>query len=162
MNDEIKKKGMSTGAKWGIGCGCGCLVMVVLIVVGVVFGVRFAKNKVAGMTQDLKQHGFEKEVKGQAIDVTDEITEPILYAGQVVKILGNCTTNLAILAQVAEIHGRVDGKVYFRGQILTIQPNAVLMNGLDVTAQVIQNYGTINGEITGVYQSIVDKKAAKD
>ncbi len=148
------------GSKWGI--GCGCLVMVVLIVVGVVFGVRFAKDKVAGMTQELKQYGFEKEVKGQIVEVKEDITEPTLYAGQAVKILGNCSTNLAILAQMGEIHGRVDGKVYFRGQILIIQPNAVLMNGLDVKAQVIQKYGTINGEITGVYQSIVDKKAAQE
>jgi hypothetical protein len=159
MNDEIKKKGLSTGSKWGIGCGCGCLVMVVLIVVGVVFGVRFAKDKVAGMTQELKQYGFEKEVKGQIVEVKEDIAEPTLYAGQAVKILGNCTTNLAILAQMGEIHGRVDGKVYFRGQILIIQPNAVLMNGLDVKAQVIQKYGTINGEITGVYQTIDDKSA---
>lgn len=161
MNDEIKKKGMSTGAKWGIGCGCGCLVLVILIAVGVFVGVRFATAKVAQMTQELKLHGFDKEVKGQVIEVKDPITEPTLYAGQMVKILGSCSTNIAILAQVAEIHGTVEGKVYFRGQILTIQPNAVLMNGLDVTAQVIQKYGTINGDITGTYSTIVDKAPSK-
>jgi hypothetical protein len=159
MNEEVKKKGLSTGAKWGIGCGCGCLVMVVLIVIGVFFGVRYAKNKVTAMSQELRQYGFEKEVKGQVVEVRDEITEPTLYTAQIVKILGNCTTNIAILAQMAEIHGKVEGKVYFRGQILTIQPNAEIMNGLDVMAQVIQKYGTVNGEITGSYQSIVDKTA---
>ena len=157
MNDEVPKKGMSTGAKWGIGCGIGCLVILILVVAGSIFGIRYATRKVADMTQDLKQYGFEKQVKGQVLEVREDITEPTLYIGQMVKILGNCSTNLAILAQMGEIHGKVEGKVYFRGQVLTIQPNAELMNGLDVTAQVIQKYGKIDGEITGKYQAIDDK-----
>jgi hypothetical protein len=31
------------------------------------------------------------------------------------------------------------------------------MNGLDVTAQVVQKYGHIQGDITGKYQTLEDK-----
>jgi len=58
---------------------------------------------------------------------------------------------------MAEIHGTVSGKVYFVGQMLTIQPQAVLCDGLDVKAQMIQKYGKVQGEITGTYQQIMEK-----
>ena len=157
MNEQVEKKGMSKGAKWGLGCGVGCLVIVVLVVIAAVIGVKFAMSKLEDMTSELEQYGFEETVKGQAIEVTDEITEPAIYLGQTVKILGDCKTDLAIVAQMAEIHGTVEGKVYFRGQMLTIQPQARLLNGLDVMAQVIQKYGEVQGEITGNYQTMDDK-----
>ena len=144
MNETVAKKGMSTGAKWGVGCGIGCLTLLILLGIIGFFGYRFAKAKLEGVTQELQELGFKVVVKGQNIEIRDEVTVPTLYVGQMVKILGNCTTNLAIVAQMAEIHGRVDGKVYFRGQMLTIQPRAELLNGLDVTAQIITKYGKIN------------------
>jgi len=154
MNETPAKKGMSTGAKWGVGCGIGCLTLVVIIGVASFFIYRFAMGKLDEMTQEMTELGFENVVTQQVIEVTTEITEPTLYLGQVVKILADCSTNLAVIAQIAEIHGKVEGKVYFRGQVLTIQPNGELMNGLDVLAQGVQNLGTINGEITGQYQEI--------
>ena len=157
MREEVQKKSMSTGAKWGVGCGIGCLTLIIIIAIVAFVGYRFAKGKMEDMTQEMKHLGFEQVVKQQAIEVADEITEPTLYVGQIVRILGNCSTNLAIIAQAAEIHGKVDGKVYFRGQVLTIQPKAELLNGLDVTAQVVQKYGKVHGEIAGQYQSLDDK-----
>ncbi len=152
MNETSNKPGLSKGAKWGIGIGAGCLVLLLLIAGLAFFGYTFFKGKIEAVTMDLKTHGFEKTIKGQIIEVKDPITEPAIYMGQVVKILGDCQTNLAIVAQMAEIHGRVQGKVYFRGQVLVIEPKAELLNGLDVTAQVVQKFGKIQGEITGKYQ----------
>ena len=157
MNQDAQKEGRSTAAKWGIGCGIGCLTLIVLIGIGGFFGWRFAKGKLDEMTEELKPLGFEKVVTKQAIEIKDEITEPTIYRGQMVKILGNCTVDLAIIAQMAEIHGKVDGKVYFRGQILTVQPKAELLGGLDVMAQAVQQYGKVTGEITGKYQALDDK-----
>ncbi len=152
MNETTAKPGLSTGAKWGIGIGIGCLVLLLLIAAVGVIGYTFVKGKLQGFTTELKAHGFEKTIKGQVIEVKDPITEPAIYLGQVVKILGDCQTNLAIVAQMAEIHGRVQGKVYFRGQVLVIEPKAELLNGLDATAQVVQKLGKIQGETTGKYQ----------
>lgn len=157
MNEEVKKKGMSTGAKWGIGCGIGCLTLIIIIAIVAFIGFKFVKGKVESMTRELKQLGFENVVKGQVLEVRKEITEPTLYIGQVVKIFGNCKTDLAIIAQMAEIHGKVDGKVYFRGQVLVIQPKAELLKDLDVMAQMILKHGKVSGEITGQYQAIDDK-----
>jgi hypothetical protein len=104
------------------------------------------------MTQEFSQLGFEHVVKAQTIEVQEDIHEKTLYMGQVVKIFGNCSTDLAIMAQMGEIYGNVGGKVYFRGQVLVIQPGAVITNGVDVMAQAVKNYGKVEGGITGKYQ----------
>lgn len=143
------RKGMSTGAKWGIGCGAGCLTMILLVAVGGFLGYRAIRHWVDGRTSDLKSHGFETVRTGQALEVKELSADPVLYRGQIVKILGDCPTNLAIIAQMAEIHGVVKGKTYFRGQILVVQPRAELQGGLDIQAQVLQQLGRITGPIEG-------------
>lgn len=158
MNEQAQKKGMSIGAKWGVGCGVGCLVVVILAVVAAIFGLRFGLGKLDEMASEMSaKGGFENTVRRQVLEIDEVITEPTIYQGQSVKILANCTTNLGIIAQIAEIHGQVKGKVYFVGQILTVQPQAELLNGLDIKGQVVQKYGKIDGEITGTYQQIIEK-----
>ena len=157
MDEEIQKKGMSTGAKVGIACGIGCLVIIIGIIIASFLGYRFFMGKVDEMTAEFKEIGFETEVKGQAIEVTEEINEPTIFIGQSVIIIGDCKTDMAIIAQMADIYGKVEGKVYFRGQMISIQRGAELLNGLDVKAQVVTNYGKIDGEITGEYQAIDNK-----
>ena len=71
---------------------------------------RFVKGKIDETASELKQLGFENVVKGQALEITDKITKPTLYMGQVVKIMADCSTDLAVMAQICEIHGKVDGK----------------------------------------------------
>lgn len=154
---NVKKKGMSTGAKWGLGCGIGCLAVIIIISIGVFITVKFVKGKIDETASELKQLGFEHVVKKQVIEINDKITKPTLYMGQVVNVMADCGTDLAVMAQVCEIHGKVDGKVYFRGQILIVQPHAELKNGLDIVAQVLQKYGKIEGEVTGNYQMIPGK-----
>lgn len=160
MSEVPQKKGWSTGAKWGMGCGMGCLTIIVALVAVSVVGYRFAKDKLEDVTREMKQLGFEHVITLQSMEVRDPITVPTLYRGQMVKIFGDCHTNLAVVAQMAEIHGRVSGKLYFRGQMLTLQPNAEVLGGVDVAAQVVQNYGTIHGGITGKCQLI--KSPAKE
>jgi hypothetical protein len=152
MSETTEKKGMSTGAKWGVGCGIGCLTIVIILAIAGFIGYKFAKGKLDEMQVELKQHGFETVIQGQNMELRDDITEPAIYMGQIVKIMGDCHTDLAIMAQLAEIHGTVSGDVYFRGQVLTIQPNAIITGNLDLKAQAVQKYGTVQGEITGIYQ----------
>ncbi|MEA3305355.1 MAG: hypothetical protein U9R52_00915 [Candidatus Omnitrophota bacterium] len=154
---NVKKKGMSTGAKWGLGCGIGCLTIIIIISIGIFMAVRFVKDKIDETASELTQLGFETVVKKQMIEVRADIIEPTLYIGQSVKIMGDCSTNLAVMAQICEIHGKIDGKVYFRGQMLIIQPKAELKNGLNIMAQLLQKYGKIEGEITGDYQMVPEK-----
>ena len=154
---NIEKKGMSTGAKWGMGCGIGCLVIIMVIAIAGFVGFKMVKQKIDDTATELQELGFDNVVSGQTLEIKDDITKPTLYKAQMVKILADCNTNLAVMAQICEIHGKVDGKVYFRGQMLIIQPQAELRNGLDVLAQAIVKYGTVRGEITGKYQAIQDQ-----
>lgn len=154
------RKGLSTGAKWGIGCGAGCLTMILLLAAGGFIGYRAVRHWVDGRTSDLKSRGFLQVRTGQAIDVREQVGEPVLYRGQIVRILGDCPTNLAIVAQMAEIHGVVKGKTYFRGQILVVKPRADLQGGLDIQAQVLQQLGRISGTIEGQYGATVPSAPA--
>ena len=86
--------------------------------------------------------GFENTVRGASLEIKEDIGEPTLYQATGVRIYGNCTTNLAIVAKLAEIYGRVQGKVYFRGQRIKIMPKAELAGGLDSSGHV-SLYGVI-------------------
>jgi len=86
--------------------------------------------------------------------VSDPITEPKLFKGQVVRIYSNSTSDLAVLAQVCEIHGKIEGKLYFRGQMLIIQPSGEVTGGVDATAQMVQRFGKVEGGITGEHQLV--------
>ncbi len=152
LEKSAEKKKMGTGAKVAIGCGSGCLVVVLLIVVVIVAGAFYVKNIITKYEVDLKSHGFETVVQEQMLDVVDPVSELILFKGQIVRIMANCSTNMAVLAQACEIHGTIEGKLYFRGQMLTIHPGAELLGGADVQAQVLLNNGKIEGEMTGKYQ----------
>ena len=81
-------------------------------------------------------------------------TEPTIYIGQSVRILNGSDRGMAFLCQTAEIHGPVVGNVRFIGQALTIKENAELMRDLEVTAQLVNLFGKVDGKITGVYQML--------
>ncbi|MCF7848292.1 MAG: hypothetical protein K9M45_05530 [Kiritimatiellales bacterium] len=154
LEEKPVKKKLGTGAKWGIGCGSGCLVLILLVAGVAIFSVFYVKKIVATYETELKGLGFEKVEMAQMQDVHDPVTEPILFKGQTVRIFADCSTNIAVLAQLCEIHGKIEGKLYFRGQLLTIQPKAEITGGLDATAQLVQNHGKVEGGITGKHQLI--------
>jgi hypothetical protein len=154
MTDATGRRKMPLGVKVLTGCGVGCVVVMLLGLVAGFVGFRIAKAKLDETVAELREKGFDREVKGQALEVREEITEPTLYLGQVVRVHKDCHADLAIVAQMAEVFGKVEGKMYFRGQVLIIQPGAELQNGLDVFAQVVQNHGRIEGGVTGTYQAM--------
>lgn len=149
-----EKKKMGTGAKVAIGCGSGCLVVVLLIAVAAIAGTVYVKKIITKYETELKSHGFETVVTGQMLDITDPIDEPILLKAQVVRIMSDCSTNMAVLAQACEVSGTIEGKLYFRGQVLTVHPGAEILGGMDAQAQLVQNNGKIEGGMTGKYQLI--------
>ncbi len=152
--DAPQKKKMGTGAKWAIGCGSGCLTLIVIVIAITIAGAVFVKKAIAKYETELKALGFETVVSGQAVDVTEPITTPQLFKGQMVRILADSDTDVAVLAQLCEIHGVIRGKLFFRGQMLTLKPGSKVLGGIDVQAQMLQNQGEISGEMTGKYQLI--------
>lgn len=154
MENVQEKKGLSTGAKWGIGCGSGCLVVIVILVVMGIVGATFVKRQLGEWEEEFSALGFDKVEQGQVMEVSDPITVPTLYMAQTITITSDCSTNLAIMGQMGEIQGNVAGTVYFRGQMLIIGPDAVIEGDLDVVAQAVQVEGTVKGETRGTYQAI--------
>ncbi len=159
----VSRPQKSKKKKWIIGCGIGCLVALVLFILVValgVYGVKYGLKKLDEMSSEFEQQGFVKETNefGQSIEVTGDVTERKLYVGQMVKIIGDCSDDIAIIAQMAHIHGKVDGTLYFRGQMLTIEPGAHLQGDLDLKCQVVTIYGKVDGQILGTYTDLQDKR----
>jgi hypothetical protein len=157
-----KKKKMSAGAKWGLGCGIGCLSVIVIGVVVITLVTMSFLEKADTAAEIMRtEHGLTNLVSRQDLSVREDIDTPTVYKGQMVKISGDCSTDIGIVAQVAEIHGTVEGKVYFCGQILIIQPGAEIKNGIEVVtfAQIIKNEGKVTGGIVGPYQQLDDSGA---
>ena len=139
----------------GHGClkaaGIGCLVILIGLGVAGYVGYRFVKRQYVAVMERYEREGYKK-VEGQLIEVTETITEPTIFVGQSVKIKKGSERGIAMLCQTAEIDGKIVGNVHFVGQMLTIHKDALLMRDLDVTAQLVNQFGTIEGKITGVYQ----------
>jgi hypothetical protein len=89
--------------------------------------------------------GFENVERGTLLEIRPDIQEPTLYQGIGVRIYGNCATNLAIVAKTAEIYGRVRGKVYFRGENISIMKGAEVAGGIDSSGRVIQHGAVADG-----------------
>ncbi len=164
--------GKSTGKKWAIGCGIGCLILLILAGIlgaaaarGVKKAVMEMEPKVMAqleeavatvekMSSEFEAKGFQA-VRQPAIDVNEEVHGPKVYVGQMVRIFARCDDDVAIAAPMAEVHSEVTGDLYFRGQMLTLHPGAVVGGNLDVEAQMLQvNGATVLGEITGSHQLI--------
>lgn len=143
----------STGVKCLIGCGIGCGAFLVIAVIGCFVGYRWLMNYVDEKAAPFEARGF-KRVTAWQLTITDDITEPTLFVGQMVQIKGDADAEVAIIAQMAEIHGTISGKLHFHGQILDIKPGAQLEQGLDVHAQIVNIQGKVAGEITGTYQQL--------
>ncbi len=153
MNDEQRSK--SAAPKLLIGCGIGCLVLI-LLVLGLSFaGWMWIKAKYNASLEEFEARGFVR-VESQIQDIQDEITVKTVYGGQIVKIRTDCQTDLAIVAQIAEVYGEVHGTLYFRGQQLFIKSTAKIHGDVDVFCQQVFTDGQIDGELVGDYQMTVD------
>jgi len=139
-------------SKWALGCGIGCAVIIVLVIGGSIGGYFYVKGKLKAVTSEFTKLGFQAKEMAQIIDERDPISKKTLYIGQVVKIFSDSSTDIAIVAQTAEIHGKINGNVYFRGQVLTILPKGEVTGDVDVWAQVVKNQGKIGGQVKGTYQ----------
>jgi hypothetical protein len=131
--------------------GIGCLVILIGLGVAGYVGYRFFKRQYVAVMERYEREGYKK-VEGQLIEISETITEPTIFVGQSVKIKKGSERGIALLCQSAEIDGKIVGNVHFVGQILTIHKGAMLMRDLDVTAQMVNQFGTVDGKITGVYQ----------
>jgi len=134
-----------------IASGIGCLV--VILAIGAISFVtyRFVKKQYGAVMEKFENQGYQT-VEGQVVTMSDPVAEPTLYIAQSVSIRDGSERGLAFMCQTAEIRGHVKGNVYFMGQMLTIHEGAVIDQDLELTAQVVNNFGTVNGQVKGMYQ----------
>ena len=141
----------------GHGCwkatGIGCLILLIALG-GLGYGAyRFAKRQYATLMERLEREGY-KRVEGRFINVTETVTEPTIFIGDSIQIQNGSERGIALLCQSGSLRGKMVGNVHFVGRTLTIQPGTWLMKDLDVTAQTVNQFGKIDGKLTGVYQSL--------
>jgi hypothetical protein len=160
--DHQQPQGLSSGAKTAIGCGAVAFLFMVVICGGIVWVGYLAVDKAQVLVQQVVEElekqteafavrfeaeGYER-VKGQVVEVTSDVERPTVYTAQVFRLNADSAADLAVMAQVAEINGRIDGDLHFLGQSLTIHPDAVITGDLRVQmAQVVDNRGKIEGEV---------------
>ena len=148
----------------GHGClkatGIGCLVILIALGVAAYVGVRFAKRQYQAVMERYEREGYKK-VEGQIIEVAETVSEPTIFVGQIVRIKKGSERGMALLCQSGEIDGKVVGNVHFVGQMLTIHKGAELMRDLEVTAQVVNLFGKVDGKITGVYQTLNNQSSPR-
>lgn len=126
-----------------------------IAVVGLgIWGYSWGMKQVNQFAAEYEDQGYER-VTGQMIDVTSPVDKPHVYTAQVLTIRTDVNADLALMCQVVEIHGTVNGNIDFYGQVLTVKPNAVVNGNINVkAAQMIDVQGTLNGEVTGSYQEL--------
>lgn len=148
MSGSLNKK----SHKWLIGCSITCAVVLLLVSAVAWWCYNLIFEKVDKMSREFIDSGYEKIV-GQRLDVIKSSEKPTLYIGQLVYINADQQFDVAIIAQVAEVSGNIEGKLSFRGQVLVVHKDAIV-NKLDVTAQTVKIYGEVSNPITGTYQEL--------
>jgi len=149
---------MSKRMKWGVGCGLTAVILIILVCGGIItlgfLGYRWIMEEVDAFAAPFEEQGYVR-VEGQLIEVNTEIVEPTLYLGQAVKIHTDTQNSIAIACQAAEVYGTVNGDLDFLGQVLMIKPGAVVTGNVNVKfAQSVIVEGTVEGEITGKFQTL--------
>jgi hypothetical protein len=156
LGDE--KRGMSGFTKTLLGCGC-LAVLGVLVCAGLIGGgAWYAYNTANRFVQGFESQGYER-VTAQQFTESAPVTSKKAYLVQQLIIRDGSRDDLAIAAQIAELHGTFDGDIDFLGQMLQITSDAVVKGDIRVEgAQMIKVDGTVEGEISGNYQVLDDSR----
>jgi hypothetical protein len=150
QEEEATKKS-SVGKKIGLGCGCGCLV-VILIVGGLGYWLYRTLDNFAS---EFTEQGYELViVESMVVPADDVVQGPILYIGKVVTINGTIEGDVAAMCEHLTITGTIDGNLDLLCDSATISETGVVTGDITCKAvQVLTVDGTVEGEITGLFQS---------
>lgn len=165
------EQGMSSGTKFLLGCGAAGFLAIAVVCGGLIFlGNKFLDfgrevvgefmeqvDEFAGRFEDQGYH----RVRGQVLEVTTEVRSPTVYTVQAFTLKADTQSDIAVIAQVAEIEGTVNGDLHFLGQVLTIHPDAVVTGNVYVEmAQVVEIDGTVEGEVIRSAKPVEEEAAA--
>jgi cytoskeletal protein CcmA (bactofilin family) len=155
---ESDRRGLSTGAKFVLGCGLLLLLGVLAACGGIAYLGWWGWSQVDAVAQEFTAQGYQRQM-GQVINVPGPVDEPTVYVGQMVYVNGEVNADVAFVAQMVEVNGQVNGDIDFNGQMLHIKPGAVVKGDIRVKAgQAIIIEGIVEGKISGNYQSLQDRR----
>lgn len=147
--EPLPRKGMSKGAKIGIGCGVTALLLILVCGGLIWYAVRHFLNEAKAFAADFESRGYVRQ-SSQTIDVNQPLNQSTVFLAQYVRVNAPVVGNLAFATQTAEINANVDGDIDFWGQVLTISPNVVVTGDVRVKlAQVVDIKGTVQGQVSG-------------
>ncbi len=158
MEESKSSRGIGSWLLWVVLALIG---LAALLAVGGWAGFRYFAGRAEGHVEQFEAKGYKKFGARQSI-VDEDFDEKRVYYGEYCRIRGDCSTDLALVSQVAEVHGKVDGDLFFWGQTLLLKRDAVITGNLDAPwAQFIVIDGRVDGEISGFYQMIIDSEGPK-
>lgn len=134
MSDKMEssppqKKGCGLLGGCAIGCAVLCILGVLLCGGAAFFSYQWLMNRVEEVAGPYEEAGY-KRLTGQLHDIGTPVAERTVFVGQVVYLRDGSETNVAIVAQMAEISGTINGNLAFYGQLLTLNPDAVITGDL--------------------------------
>ncbi|MEM7164033.1 MAG: polymer-forming cytoskeletal protein [Planctomycetota bacterium] len=161
MNQEVLTPEEAQGGSSG-GCLKGCLIVgvsgIVLLLAGIFAAYLWLSGYVDDKAKVYEDKGFQRQgTWSQFLQLQNDITGKHLYVGQIVRLQGNVDNDIAFIAQIVEVYGEVKGDIHFTGQQLMIKSTAKIHGNVEVQfAQQIMHDGTIEGEVRGDYQMLMD------
>lgn len=151
------RKGMSTRAKWAIGCGLAAVIVVVLVCGGMALLAWFAFDR---MYLQYVNNGYT-QISGDQIVITTLVEADTIYVGDSLELKADANADIAFSGNTADIYGRVDGQMDFNGNSITIHPGAVITGDLKVFGGKVILRGEVQGKITGWYGELIDERESK-
>ena len=121
MTDPTLETRSSRLPRWLVGCAAVLFGGMLLLGIAGYSGWNYFMGKVDTWAQEFEDQGFNRVSDMQMQEITGQVDEKNLYVGQMVRLRGKITQDVAIIAQLATIYGEVEGTVYFRGQSLHVK-----------------------------------------
>lgn len=147
--------------RWLIRIALILSVLAVLLGVGAWAGFRYFEGKAQGFVAEFEAQGYSK-VEGKRVFTKEEIPEKRVYLAEFCRIGAGSSSDLAIVGQIAEVHGTVNGDLSFWGQTLLIKEDAVITGNLNAPwCQLIILDGRVDGNISGFYQLLIDEEGPR-
>ena len=104
--------------------------------------------------KSFEDRGYRR-VDSAIITVTEPVTEPTVFTGNIVKLKADIHGDVAIMGKIVDVEGTVEGNIEFSGVSLTIESGAVVKGNIHANpATSIVVNGEVQGRITGSYRSL--------
>lgn len=138
-----------------MGCGCAAVLFVLIAAIGIGGLAWYGIQQLDKFAAPFVEQGYQRTV-AQIVDETKPVPVRRVYSAQTVTIREGSEDSLAMICQVAEVDGTVNGDLDFFGQTLTLKPDAAILGNLNAQGvQVLVIEGKVEGDVSFFGQALV-------